>query len=280
MPWIFFAIVSILTMSVASLLTRVLMKDDKSDAVAYAIIFQFLMTLIVAVFAFWNGFHPPPTQYGWNFAFSGILYGIASICMFQSMKYLEASEAVILSASGTIITIIASILFLHEIFTPVKILGTILILIAMIFVNQVKKLIFNKGTLYAFISIALSSIAVVNDAFILKTYNALSYSAIMTFLPGFVILLFQPSAICRFRGIILGKNFRTMVILAIFYGIQVITYYSALALGAGASQMGPIFKANIILTVLLAAVFLRERDYLLTKCLSAVLVTAGVLLLM
>lgn len=280
MPWIFFAIISIFSMSVANLFQRVLMKDNKSDTVSYAIVFQLVCIVITGIFALWKGFVlPPPNAPYINFIFSGILYGLGTLCMFQAVKYLEASDAVILSAAGVVITIVTAIVFLHESFSLQKLVGTLLVLVAVFIINKSKKLILNKGTFFAIGSTVLMSIAVTNDAYILKSYDAISYTPIAFLLPGIVIFLFSPKSIMKIHTVFTGKIFRNMLLLGLFYSVQGMTYYIAMERGAGASQMAPITRATIILTVILAAVFLRERDHLGTKFISAILVTAGVLLL-
>ncbi len=281
MPWIFFAVISVLFISVANLFSRVLMKDKKGDAIAYTIAFQILCGVLTGVFALYKGFVMPPVQeYFWNFILGGILYGFASICMFEAVKFLEASDAAILSAASTVITIVASIIFLHESFSMNKVIGTILILVAVFIIDRSKKLRLNKGTIFVIGSTVLASIAVTNDAYILRSSDAVSYTPIAFLFPAVFIVLFFPKAITKFHTLVSKNNLRNMFLLGLFYSVQAVTYYLALERGAGASQMGPIYKANIIVTLILAALFLRERDHLGIKFVSAILVTVGVLLLM
>jgi drug/metabolite transporter (DMT)-like permease len=280
MPWIFFAVINIFSMAIANLFSRVLMKDDKSDTISYAIVFQVLCAILTGIFALWKGFVLPPFQTHYvNFILSGILYGLGSVCMFQAVKYLEASEAAIIAATGTVVTIIASVIFLHEGFSLQKIFGTVLILSSVSIISRNKKLIMNKGMLFAVASTVLMGLGVTNDAYILKSYDAISYTPIAFFIPAIVIFILQPKSVTKFHTVLSGKTFWNMLLLVFFYSLQAIGYYVAMERGAGASQMAPISRATIIVTVILAALFLRERDHLITKFASAILVTAGVLLL-
>ena len=52
----------------------------------------------------------------------------------------------------------------------------------------------------------------------------------------------------------------------------------ALAKGAMLSQVSVISKTNIILTVILAAIFIRERDHLWRKVVAALICMVGVIL--
>lgn len=281
MPWIFFAVISVLSMSVGNLIFRVVMKESKSDAIAYNIVFQIVCTLLTGIFAVSKGFVPPPlqTHLGY-FILSGILYAFGSIFMFLSVKYLEASDAVILNVAGTVVTIMASIFFLHESFSINKIIGTGLILFAIYIIQKSQKLVFSKGAAFAVASSVLMGLGVTVDAYILKSYNAISYTPIAFLIPSIILCLCYPKTVLALHTIITKKILRNIFFIGVLYSIQAVAYYLALEYGAGLTQLAPIFRTNVILTVLLAAIFIGERDYLLAKCISAVLVTVGVLLLM
>jgi len=137
----------------------------------------------------------------------------------------------------------------------------------------------NKGVLYAIGMNICYGLAVTNDAFVLKHYDAISYTPVMLFLPGVILLLINPRAIKRAKDFFVWKRMKNMFLFSLFYGIQAITYYLALQFGAEASQLSTIFKAEIITTIILATIFLKEREKLGLKFIGAVLATAGVLLL-
>jgi len=281
MSWFIWAIFSVVTTAVANLLQRVIMRDKDSDAFGTAIIFQFSIALLTGMFAIWNGFVLPPIgKYFWNFLASTLLWGLGSLSLFKAYQTLGSSKIAIISSLGTVVTIVSSIVFLGESFNTPKIIGTLLIITSIFFVTEKKgKFSFTKGTSYALITTLFYGLAVTNDAFILKTYDAVSYTSVISFLPGILLLALRPRAIASFqrlRNVIFMKK---MFLLTIFYSAQAVAYYLALHLGANASQLAPIYKTNIILTVLLAIVFLKEKERIPLKLFSAVLVTVGVLLI-
>ena len=75
------------------------------------------------------------------------------------------------------------------------------------------------------------------------------------------------------------KFLKNLSLLGIFYSAQAVAYYIALQSGRNASQIAPIYKSNIILTVLLAVIFLKERKNICSKLFAGMLVTLGVLLI-
>jgi uncharacterized membrane protein len=85
--------------------------------------------------------------------------------------------------------------------------------------------------------------------------------------------------LCRIKKICTTKYIKNMSLYSGFYGIQAITYYMAIGSGANVSQMSPITRSQVILTVLLAAVFIKERERLPIKIFSAMLVMVGALLI-
>lgn len=87
-----------------------------------------------------------------------------------------------------------------------------------------------------------------------------------------------PKAILKME-VLKSKSFlKKMLTLGVFTSAQAIAYYFALAKGP-ASQIAPIGQSQVIITILLAVIILKERDNLLRKMVAAILVTIGVLLL-
>lgn len=75
------------------------------------------------------------------------------------------------------------------------------------------------------------------------------------------------------------KYFKNMFWYTFFYACQAVTYYLAIELGANVSQISPILRSEVILTMILAVVFLNERDNLLRKTAAAILAISGVILI-
>lgn len=280
MNWFIWILISIVTTAVSNLLTRVIMREKDSNPYATTVIFQFAVGFLTFLFALWYGFVIPPIQtFFWNFLIGTILWGLTSYFGFKAYQLIGSSEIAILSSFGTIVTILSAMLFLGESFNLQKTVGVILIVSSIFLVNIGKnKFILGQGVLYAILSTICAGLAVTNDAFILKTYDAVSYTAVISFLPGVLLLLLRPTVILKLKRLQNFTYVRTMLFLAIFYAASAVAYYMALHLGADASMVAPIAKSSIILTVLLAVIFLKEKEKMVVKLIAAILVTAGVLL--
>ncbi len=281
MGWLFFTLLSTVIASVASILQRVLMKGDKSNPYAYAIIFHFLIGFLVLVFASIQGasfsiLHGNVLM----LLVAGALWGSCQVFLFKAFQLLEASEVMIVSDLRVVVTIIASVIFLGEVVTGGNILGAILILAATFLIADMGKgFVLNKGVWYTIAAALLAGLAIVADSVNAQQYDVLVYSVFSNFFSGFFILAFYPRSLQRWKHFI-EPNFLIKILpLAALSATQGVLYLLALAYGGNTAQVGTIRQASVILTVLLAIVFLNERNKLWKKLVGAILVTAGVFLL-
>jgi len=281
MDWFALAILSVVFISVANLVQRVLASDEKSDPYSYTVIFTFIAALMTGIFAAIKGFNPPPlNKYLLNFLISAVFYGFGAVLSFKALKTLRASENVLLTPVGSLVTILSAAVFLNEKFGLLRILGAILIFIPIYLLRKGQaSLKFKSGIWYALGSVTLFGLAVTNDMFILRNYDAISYTPVIFLLPCLILIILRPSSLKKMRTFLQFKTLRNILIFSFFYGLQAITYYLALERGAGASRMSVIFKSEIMATVLLAAVFLKERKNMFLKLAGAIIATVGILLL-
>jgi bacterial/archaeal transporter family protein len=280
MSWLLLTLISVFISSLANILQRVLMKNDKSNPYSYAIVFHFLIAILNLFFALLHGFKlPSPNQNLVFFLLAAILWGGGTVFLFKALHLLESSEVTILSSVKVIITILASIIFLHESFNGQEIIGVTIIFASIILVTNLKSQVkFNRGVIYALAMTVFYGLAVIFDVLIIRNYDPVSYLAVSNFLIGFILLLLNPKAVLQWKVFIKPEFLKKMLPLGIFSSTQAIAYYFALTYGK-ASQIASINQSQVIVTVLFAVILLKERDNLFRKFVSAVLVTIGVFLL-
>lgn len=283
MNWFVFILFSVLFASVGGIIQKILMKGKKSDSISFSIIFQFICTLFIGVYAFLNGFtFPPITQFPLNFLFLAICYTGATLFTMQAFKYTQVSQIAVLGSSSIIWTVLASVFLLGESFTLQQSLGALLVMGAIFLVSYTKsRITLNKGDVYVLLAAFCFGVAVVNDAYILRASHTdvASYTAIAFLLPGIFLIGIYPTAIKKTKMLFIENAWVKMIVFSFFYAASAILYYFSYTHGANMSQIGPISKTSVIVTILLAAVFLGERDNEIKKLLSAILVICGVLLL-
>jgi len=280
MVWFIYAIVSIVTISFASLFQKMLMKDEEGDPVSYSIVFELLGALLAGAFAFFKGFEMLPIKaYPFNFLLEAILYAFASLFTFKALKTIEASQAVIIAGFSSVITIIFSAIFLKETLTFQRLVGTLLIITSILLVTKLKNFSVNRGTLYALGAAACFGLAIVNDTYLLRFSDAVSYTSIAFLLPGILLLFLYPRSVKKFNSFLKPKIAKNMILLSLFWAVSAIAFYLAIEKGALASQISPISQSRVILTVLLAVIFLKERDNLPAKIVAALMTMMGVMMI-
>ena len=281
MNWFLLSIVSVITLAISNLLQRVLMRDEKSNVIAYSLMFQLICAVLIGLFAFMRGFVMPPIQEMWfNFILITVLYAVGTLFLFKALQNIEASEAAIITSSRALWTIAVALIFLGESFDLFKTIGVILVLGSIVLVSFKRKVIrFNKGILYALSSAFCYGVAFANDTFILRQSDALSYTTLAFLFPGLFILAIKPRILTEMKTLLNKPVLSKMVLLGLFYSTSAITIYLAYQRGGTASQLAPISQSVVILTFLLAAIFLSERSQLVRKFVGAIMATIGVLLL-
>jgi uncharacterized membrane protein len=280
MSWLIIVFLNVLAISTATLFQRLAMKEEGSDPVTSTIIYQFLLGALVFPFALSQGFVWPPLASMWPyFLFSALLYALGSVLFFKAIKLIEASEMIVLGGAGALVTMLCAYLFLGERLVLWQYLGAGLILAAiMLIATQGKKISFSRGAWFAMLATSLFSIAVVSDVLIIRVYDAISFAAMMSILPGIALLFLFPRSVRALPRAIKTIN-KNLLLYALLYSVGVVTFYGALGMGAMLSQVSVVVRANIILTVLLAAAFLNERSHLWRKIFAAILCMAGVMLI-
>jgi len=281
MNWFLLSIISVITLAVSNLLQRVLMKDEKSNVVAYSLAFQLTCAVLIGVFAFARGFVMPPIQELWlNFVLITVLYAAGTLFLFRALQNIEASEATIITSSRALWTIVVALIFLGESFDFLKTLGVVLVLGSVVLVSLKREAVrFNKGIFYALSSAFCYGVAFATDTFILRQSDALSYTTLAFLFPGLFILAIRPKILAQMKPLLSTSILSKMVLLGLFYSTSAITIYLAYQQGGAASQLAPINQSVAILTVLLAVIFLGERNQLWQKFTGAIMATAGILLL-
>jgi len=257
------------------------MKDDRSNPYSYGIAFHFLLGLLNLGVALFYG--SQFSLFSGNFLLlllSSFLWAITTIFLFKALQLLEASEVTIVSTLRVVITIVASVIFLNEVFNIQNILGAVIIVISTLLVVNLKNgFKLNKGLIYTLLMALFAGLAIVIDSANVQHYDVLAYNTITNFLIGLMILAFYPRAIKQWRHFTQLNFLKKMLPLGIFSTAQGIMYLMALTYVGNTAQIGTIRQASVIITVLLAVIFLNEKDNLARKLLATILVTIGVFLL-
>jgi len=281
MTWLLFALIGVVGIAGANIIERVLLKDEKSDAFAYSFVFQILCSILIGIVAAINGFSMPPLQGIWiNILIMSFFYAAGTYFLFKAFQKSPASEVVIVFSTRAIWTILTASIFLGETLNPEKIMGALLIFagVFLVSLNGAVKKGAGAGIVYALAAAFFWGTAFTNDGYVLRYADMLSYSVIAFFFPAVALLAMRPKLLFELKPIFNFSFLRKMTVLCVFYSIATVADYHAITIGADVSQLGPILQSAIVLTVILAAIFLGERDNLIKKILAALIATVGVVM--
>lgn len=281
MNWQFFLTISILGESFGRVFQRFLLKDDKSNPVAYLVWFQFISGCFLLTFTLFQGFKLPkdPVSILPNLLLLPILYGTAGSLIFRALQLIEASVFTILFNAKAIIVVLGAVIFLKNPFTTVQLLGTILILgsvIAISFQKQTIKL--KKGELFTLIAGICIALGTLNDSIILKQFDPLSFTTYGFFAPMLFVIATNLKSRKQISSFPKSKTFPKVFILSAFFSTAFLTYNLAFFSGQNAAQIAAIFPFSSVLTVLISIILLKERQNLPIKIMAALVSFIGVVL--
>jgi drug/metabolite transporter (DMT)-like permease len=281
MGWLILVLVGTLFWSITTLLQRAFLKEEQSDAYTYAIVFQLLVSFSILIYVLFTDFNIPSLKpILFNLVLMTILYAVANFTLYKGLQLIEASEMTILLSSKSIWTMWAATIFLNEKITPLRIIGTLLIISGVIVISWKKKVLkFNKGYTLILISAALFGLAFTNDAFILKVMEAPSFSVLAFGFPAIALLLIRPKSFKELRFFFQKNRLIKVLEASLFYSIAAVTIYAAYRAGGNVSQISPITQLTIVINVILSYIFLKERNFLLRKIIGSLLALVGVLLI-
>ena len=282
MTWQVLISISILLNAISVLMQRVLLKNDETEPISFSIFFQIGVAVVFGALVInMQGGIPLPemSSVSWSLLVMTILYALANIFIFKSLKTTEASRFTVIFASKTLFAIVASTLFFREGLDTAQWLGAILIIIGVITVSyQNTKSKLNKGDLFALTAAVLFGLANTNDRFLVKFFDPYSYVVLGFLLPGILIALMYPKKISNMKVYFKKTFIYKMVLLCLLYGLSAVTFFAALQTAPNASQVFSISPFGAVITVALSIIILKERDALSRKLLGVILSLSGLLL--
>ena len=281
MNWQQYTAISVLTLSMSIVLQRVLIKKDKVNPAAYAVVFQGLVGLVLFVAVLFHGFNLTGIEKVWFPAVtSTLLYGAGHIIYAKALQHVEASVFAILFATQAVWIMLAGIILLHEQLTGMQLVGSVLIFASItLLVKRPSLHRFDKGVLLALLAGLVFGLAITGWSYVGRHIDGLSWAATSFVGTSLAALLFAPRALSYARPLLQGSAFIRLAVLSLFYAVGCAAMLYAYKLGSLAI-VSPLRQTGIILTVLIAFVFLKaERTNVWKKLLAALVCCAGVMLI-
>lgn len=280
MPWQLLTAISVTTLSISVLLQRLLLHKDKSDPFAYVVVFQGLVAFIVAIYAIFNGFvWPDFGKYWFAILATILLYGAGHIAYAKTLQIVEASIFSILFATNAIWTMLMGLILLNEHLNSSQVLGVVMIFASVFMLAERRgKLKLDRGILLGLLTGLLFGFATAAWAWVGRRADAASWTAISFLGPSLVVLATHPKATKEIKSFLSGAKLIKVLFLGFFFSISAVTLLLAFQRG-NVSLVAPLQQTTIIITTVLAVIFLHERNRLWLKFTAAIICFLGISLI-
>lgn len=291
-PWLFFALLSVAFSATYGLISKkMLTNEDDHDPIAYAS----SLFLVVAVCSFIayiisgfklsdiTAFSDPNVV--WILIVNVVLYSVAPSLYWRTLKDLPASEVSILYDLTSVYILILGVSLGTESFGLARLAGGLCIVFASILIGfyAQKKNNFRINRYFMMIMIAtlLYALAALTDNTIIshKYFSPLFFQMLNFGIPAILILVVNPKSIPHLRRIYQPRVYKFILLNGLFFFGSFWAIFKAYSVGGVTSEVNFAISSETILTVLLASLFLKEREHLGLKVLCAALASLGVYLL-
>jgi uncharacterized membrane protein len=276
---IIFAVLSAISKGFEKILHKYVLV--KEDSLSYAFIWHILSSIFFLPF-FIIEFNLPKQHFAWMLVIlSSILWAIVAYSGFKAYSHLEVSIKTPLGKSKMLFVLLFSVIFLKEILTLEKILGTILVFVGIIVLTYKKEKRFgdlkNKGGKLTLISAFLMSIVLLVDKYATNFFNPGMYSFLVYFLPAIVIFPFVSNKKTELKSIFKNR-FSTTITTTLLGAAYYYLLLKAFKL-AEASTVVPIVELSTLIAVFGGVKFLKESEEIPKKIIATIIVIIGAILL-
>ncbi len=281
MTWQLFTLISVVSLSVSVILQRLLIHKEKTDPIAYVIVFQGIVGAILMIPAVIVGFNLNGiTAVALPALISIVLFGLGHVVYAKTLQHVEASAFSVLFATQAIWTMLLGLILLHESLTLLQVLGSLLILLSVgVLARKLSRVFRERGTMLGLLTGLMFGVAVYAWSYAGRHVDPLSWAAISFVGTTAVVLLLRPQSVQKMKPFLKPSVLWKMLALGAAYALGSLTMLFAYKYGTFA-VVSPLRQTSIILTVLLALILLpRERNTIRKKLIAAALCTIGVLLI-
>ena len=282
--WVLYAFASAFFAGITSILAKIGIKNvDSHLATALRtiviLLFSWLMVLIVGSL---SSIHHL-SMMTWVFLIlSGLATGLSWLCYFKALQLGNVNKVTPIDKSSTLLTMIFAMIFLGESITILKILSLICIGIGTYLMIDKKENVIevkdNQWLIYALGSAVFASLTAILGKVGIQGVESNLGTAIRT-----IVVLLMAWLVVFVTGkqkqlkVIDKTSWLFILFSGITTGLSWLCYYKALQMGP-ASKVVPIDKLSVVITLILAFVFLHE-EFTTKSLIGCVLIGAGTLVM-
>lgn len=197
----------------------------------------------------------------------------------QVLSGIEASTFNILQQLSTAFMIFAGLIFFKEQFILTKFIGAMLIIFSNVFIFYKKgKFTFSKNILLGILSNLAFTVALFLDVNISENFNLALFVSITYIIPAILVKTFERIKFSELKNELINGNKKAIFITALTCALATITQLRAYQLG-NVTIVAPLCALSVMLNVMVGYLFLKEKDNLLRKIISAILIIISIILI-
>lgn len=209
-----------------------------------------------------------------------IFYAISDRINTSVISGTQPSTYSMIQQLSTVFMIFAGIIFFKDPFILNKFIGAILIALSNIFVfykkGEEKSL--NKYVALGILGNIFFTVAMFLDVNISDNFNLPFYAALTLGIPSILIFIFERLKFSDIKEEFKNGNKIAILITAVTWSASIVSQLRAYQLG-NVTVIAPLCALTVILNVIVGYLFLNEKDNLLRKIISAVLIIISIILI-
>ncbi|HSX18486.1 MAG TPA: EamA family transporter [Candidatus Saccharimonadales bacterium] len=282
MSWLLLTFLSVISRSIYGVLTKILSNQVKTSVFTQAALLSFaggLISLLISPLL--GGLSADFSKVSLTVvAFVILGQGLGNITYFQAIKKLTNGTAQIAFSSILVFNTFLSLIFLNLHLTPVNVFGVILLMLAILSVTNGKVEFNREGVLMMIFAAFLFSVFQLSSAKLSKQVGATTYLLIAYFGAALVVFALKTKVIVK--DLALPDRRSTL-------GLPLITAVPSLGNFAFAyyayrdapqpAKVAMLLTSQVVLTVFLSYVFLKEKGHFWPKVIAAALVVIAAVLI-
>lgn len=192
---------------------------------------------------------------------------------------IEASTFGMLKQLSTTFMTFAGLIFFKEEFILSKFIGAMLIIFSNILIFYKKgKFEFNRYILLGILANITFTIALFLDVNISDNFNLPFYVALTLIIPALLIMIVERIKPSEIKNELVNGNKKSILITSLSWGIMIIVQLRAYQLG-NVTIVAPLCALTVIVNIIVGYLFLNEKDNLLRKIISAILIIIAIILI-
>lgn len=277
--WILYVSLYIILAVAFTQFYKIVTKTSKSDG-TLTVLLQFIAGISALLLCPFFKFSFPTDWKVYLFlGIACIFYAISDRMNTTVRSGLEASTFSIIKQLSTVFMILAGLLFFKEPFVLKKIIGAGLIIFSNILIFYKKgKQKLDKYVFLGILSNIAFSVALFLDVNISDNFNLAFYVALTLFIPALFITIAEKVKLSNIKKEFNNGNKKAIIITSLCWGTMIVVQLRAYQLG-NVTTVAPLCALTVIGNVIVGYTLLKERDSLLKKIFSAILIIISIFLI-